>query len=119
MNEREPKHGHVERLSEALERGAPPPGNLAIPIFSHGTLEAELYRPTGVDLQTPHTRDEVYVVARGTATFFDGASEHEVGAGDFLFVPAGREHRFRRFDADFAVWVFFYGPDGGEAPGSR
>ncbi len=109
------KRGHVERLGEALGRGPPPPGNLAVPIFSHGSLEAELYSPKDVDAQTPHSRDEVYVVARGTATFFDGAAEHEVGPGDFLFVPAGREHRFKRFDAGFSVWVFFYGPEGGEA----
>jgi mannose-6-phosphate isomerase-like protein (cupin superfamily) len=35
-------------------------------------------------------------------------------AGDFLFVPAGIEHRFTNFTADFSTWVFFYGPKGGE-----
>ena len=29
--------------------------------------------------------------------------------------PAGVEHRFEEFSDDLAVWVFFYGPEGGEA----
>jgi len=31
-----------------------------------------------------------------------------------LFVPAGVEHRFENFSDDFATWVIFYGPEGGE-----
>ncbi len=38
-----------------------------------------------------------------------------ISTGDFLFVPAGVEHRFENFTSDFATWVFFYGPVGGEA----
>jgi uncharacterized protein YjlB len=37
-----------------------------------------------------------------------------VGAGDVLFVPARMEHRFEAMSGDFAVWVMFYGPAGGE-----
>lgn len=48
---------HVS-LAEALVKGPPPPGNLAVPVFAHGSLE--------------------------------------------------------ECSADFAVWVFFYGPRGGE-----
>lgn len=95
-------------------RGDPPAGNLAVPVFAHGTLAAELYAPRGSDRQRPHTRDEVYVVARGEGSFFDGNTRHEVRPGAFVFVPAGQEHRFEDFTADFAVWVFFYGPEGGE-----
>ena len=107
---------HVS-LAEALAMGPPPAGNLAVPIFAHGSLEAELYTPVGSDPQKPHDRDEVYVVARGRGVFFDGADRHPVEAGAFLFVAAGRPHRFEDFSADFAVWVFFYGPRGGEATG--
>jgi mannose-6-phosphate isomerase-like protein (cupin superfamily) len=85
-----------------------------VPVFAHGSLEAELYQPRGSDPQTPHSRDEVYVVARGQGLFFDGAERHAVETGSFIFVPAGQEHRFERFSDDFAVWVFFYGPPGGE-----
>jgi hypothetical protein len=31
-----------------------------------------------------------------------------------VFVAAGQVHRFEDFSSDFAVWVAFYGPDGGE-----
>jgi mannose-6-phosphate isomerase-like protein (cupin superfamily) len=34
--------------------------------------------------------------------------------GDLLFVWAGVEHRFEEFTDDLAVWVVFYGPEGGE-----
>lgn len=101
-------------LVEALAKGPPPAGNLAIPVFAHGTLEVELYAPQEHDPQKPHERDEVYVVARGRGVFFDGSERHAVEAGTFLFVAAGRAHRFEDFSDDFAVWVFFYGPKGGE-----
>jgi hypothetical protein len=31
-----------------------------------------------------------------------------------FFVPAGVAHRFERFSPDFATWVVFWGPHGGE-----
>ena len=37
-----------------------------------------------------------------------------VQVGSFLCVPAGQIHRFEDFTSDFAVWVAFYGPEGGE-----
>ena len=104
-------------LAEALEKGPPPRGNLAVPIFAHGTLAAELYTPQELDPQPPHERDEIYVVARGTGQFFDGSARRAVGPGTFIFVAAGQVHRFEEFSSDFAVWVFFYGPPGGEAAG--
>jgi mannose-6-phosphate isomerase-like protein (cupin superfamily) len=97
-------------LAEALSKGPPPSGNLAVPIFSDGSLEVELYTPAGQDLQKPHDRDEVYFVARGNGLFFDGIQQRSVEAGSFLFVPAGHLHRFEAFSPDFAVWVIFYGP---------
>ncbi len=102
-------------LAEAVSKGPPPPGNLAIPVFSHGSLVVELYSPHGLDAQTPHSRDEVYFVARGTGLFFDGVHRQAVEVGAILFVPAGHVHRFEEFSPDFTVWVIFYGPDGGEA----
>jgi hypothetical protein len=29
-------------------------------------------------------------------------------------VPAGKAHRFENFTPDFATWVVFWGPQGGE-----
>ena len=102
-------------LEEGLRRADEAPKRFAT-LFSHGTLEVEFYAPRGVDPQTPHTRDEAYVVARGSGWFRCGPARDRVAAGDFLFVPAGMEHRFEEFSDDFGVWVFFYGPEGGEAP---
>jgi len=101
-------------LEQALKLGPPPAGNLAVPVFEHSTLNAELYSPRGYDPQQPHTRDEIYVVAQGKGLFFNGSERVLVQPGSFLFVAAGQEHRFEQFSDDFAVWVFFYGPEGGE-----
>jgi mannose-6-phosphate isomerase-like protein (cupin superfamily) len=85
-------------------------------VFSHGTLEVEIYRPAGVDKQTPHDRDELYVIASGCGFFTkNGESRQPFEVGEVLFVPAGVEHRFEEFSDDFSTWVFFYGPVGGEA----
>jgi quercetin dioxygenase-like cupin family protein len=101
-------------LEEALSLGPPPAGNLAVPVFKHGSLDVELYTPQEIDPQKPHRRDEVYLVARGSGTFYDGHERRSVLPGSFIFVAAGEPHRFEDFSPDFAVWVFFYGPDGGE-----
>lgn len=83
-------------------------------LFTHGSLEIEIYKPEGVDRQTPHGRDEVYVVASGSGWFVNGDTREPFEAGEVLFVPAGVEHRFEDFTDDFSTWVMFYGPEGGE-----
>lgn len=83
-------------------------------VFTHGTLVAEFYKPDKIDLQKPHDRDEIYVVVSGTGIFFNAGKRWNFKPGDFLFVPAGIEHRFEKFTDDFSTWVFFYGPKGGE-----
>lgn len=85
-----------------------------VKLFEHGSLEVEYYKPSKVDLQKPHSRDEVYVVASGSGQFINGERQHPFETGEVLFVPAGVEHRFIDFSEDFATWVFFYGPEGGE-----
>ena len=82
--------------------------------MKHGTMEVLIYAPRGNDPQTPHTRDEVYIVFSGSGVFFDGKERYSFKAGDVLFVPANAEHRFEKFTDDFVTWVVFYGPDGGE-----
>lgn len=88
---------------------------LFLEVFSHGTLVLEVYKPVGKDLQKPHDRDEVYIIMSGEGVFFSDGARHSFQAGDFLFVPAGIEHRFEDFSEDFATWVIFYGPEGGES----
>lgn len=87
---------------------------LFLELFSHGTLSVEIYKPVEEDLQKPHEKDEVYVVISGTGEFINGNKRTFFQPGDFLFVPAGVEHRFINFSTDFATWVIFYGPKGGE-----
>jgi len=91
-----------------------PEGRRSAQILRHGSLEVRWYAPRGSDPQTPHERDELYVVASGRAEFVRGSERAAVGAGDVLFVPARMEHRFEDMSADFGTWVMFYGPAGGE-----
>ncbi|MEQ8660715.1 MAG: cupin domain-containing protein [Gammaproteobacteria bacterium] len=111
---------HVTTLDAAFALGPPPAGALSIPVFTHGSLDVRLYAPPGEDRQVPHERDEAYVVARGHAAFVAGDGQrHALAPGSFVFVAAGETHRFEAMSADFAVWVLFYGPAGGEAAAPR
>jgi mannose-6-phosphate isomerase-like protein (cupin superfamily) len=99
-----------------LQRQLPGPAGQRFAVaFERGSLSVEMYAPRGSDPQQPHTRDEVYVVVSGRGEFVNGAERHAFGPGDLMFVPAGVEHRFEQFSDDLAVWVVFYGPEGGEA----
>jgi mannose-6-phosphate isomerase-like protein (cupin superfamily) len=108
--------GRRLNVAGALAKLPGPAGARFVKLFQHGTLEVEIYAPRGTDPQQPHRRDEIYVVAAGSGTFFCDGAREPFSTGDFLFVPAGVEHRFEEFTDDLAVWVVFYGPDGGENP---
>lgn len=83
-------------------------------LLKHGTMELGFYKPDCTDLQQPHTRDEIYIVQSGSGFFVCGEERSPFVAGEALFVPAGIVHRFEDFSSDFATWVIFYGPAGGE-----
>ena len=106
--------------SELLQRLPGPPsskwpdGERSVAAFSHGTLTVKLYAPRGLDPQTPHDRDEVYFILSGSGDFIVAGERSRFVAGDALFVTASVEHRFENFTPDFATWVVFYGPVGGE-----
>ena len=102
-------------VKDALARLPGTQGERFVKVLEHGSLVVEIYAPRGRDPQTPHTRDEVYIVMEGSGEFINGESRAPFGKGDLLFVPAGREHRFENFTDDLVVWVIFYGPEGGEA----
>jgi mannose-6-phosphate isomerase-like protein (cupin superfamily) len=99
---------------EALSRLPGENGKRLAIVFEHGSLLVELYSPIGVDLQQPHTRDEVYFVASGSGEFVYGENREAFGPSDILFAAAGAVHRFENFTNDLVVWVLFYGPEGGE-----
>ena len=101
----------ISNALESLEGVSDPFSEL----FKHGSLSVEIYKPNEVDLQQPHTRDELYVVAAGEGYFINGETRKKFEQGEVLFVPAGVEHRFEDFSKDFCTWVFFYGPEGGES----
>lgn len=97
--------------------------------MAHGTMELRWFAPKQADPQTPHDRDELYIVMAGTGTFMRAVESHPFddtalpiqgeervpfGPGDALFVAAGTVHRFEDFSDDFATWIVFYGPEGGE-----
>jgi mannose-6-phosphate isomerase-like protein (cupin superfamily) len=80
----------------------------------HGTMRLGLYAPRGKDIQTPHQQDELYIVIAGTGTFIRNGERQPFKPHDALFVEAGVEHRFVDTSDDFATWVIFWGPPGGE-----
>jgi hypothetical protein len=57
---------HRLTLPAALARLPGPAGERFVELFRHGTLSIELYAPRGHDPQTPHSKDEVYVVVHGS-----------------------------------------------------
>lgn len=83
-------------------------------LFKHGTMSMEIFKPEVKDTQEPHDQDEIYIIVNGKSEFYCAGKSKKVSAGDFLFVPAGKEHRFTDFSEDFSTWVIFYGPIGGE-----
>ncbi|MBI4693868.1 MAG: cupin domain-containing protein [Gammaproteobacteria bacterium] len=86
-----------------------PAGRLSHLAFLDADLELRHYAPRGVDPQTPHDRDELYIVISGSGTFVRGAARVPFGPGDVLFAAAHETHRFEDFGDDFATWVVFYG----------
>lgn len=78
-------------------------------------MQLRWYAPEGEDPQVPHDQDELYIVRSGTGWLRGGAERVGFVPHDALFVRAGEPHRFEDFSNDFATWVVFYGPKGGES----
>ena len=112
----QPGHGHIVALAEARARIPGPAGEHATTVLQRGSLNVKLSMPTPPNQQTPHAQDEIYVIISGRGVLFHGGKSDAFEAGDLLFVAAGTEHRFEEFSEDLAVWVIFYGPEGGEVP---
>lgn len=108
-------HVDLATARAQLAQAAPLPFAL---LLRHGTMSVELFAPKDFDTQQPHLQDELYVLISGTATLFRAGERIACQAPDVLFVPAGMEHRFEDFSADFSTWVIFYGPQGGEPASS-
>jgi mannose-6-phosphate isomerase-like protein (cupin superfamily) len=111
-----PDRSRVIRLAEARASIPGPEGGHSLSFLQRGTLNVKLSLPVAPNRQTPHAQDEIYVVVRGRGVLFHDGKRDRFEAGDLMFVAAGTEHRFEDFTEDLAVWVVFYGPDGGEVP---
>lgn len=106
----------MQRLTpgSALAKLSEVTGRQFMGVLHHGSLEVESTNQTRLIFRS-HTKDEIYIVISGSGVFINGEARHPFQAGEVLFVPAGVEHRFENFTEDFVTWVFFYGPEGGEA----
>ena len=103
--------GSPPPLSLAAARALPlPSGRRSAEAFRDGDLEVRLYVPNGHDPQTPHDRDELYIVASGSGHFRLEDALTPCNTGDLLYAAAHATHRFEDFSDDFAAWVIFYGP---------
>lgn len=95
--------------AEALQRLAETKTDFAR-LLEKQNFDVSLYKPDKTDPQTPHARDELYVIASGEGQFFCAGETEAFGTGDVLFVAASVEHRFENFTDDFSAWVIFFGP---------
>lgn len=81
-------------------------------------LSAGLYMlpAGGIDMQQPHTEDEIYYVISGSAAFRAGSQECSVQAGSILYVKANIEHRFHSISENLRVLVLFAPAEYSNAP---
>lgn len=77
---------------------------LRVPSLSLGLYELPA---GGVDLQQPHTEDEVYCVTAGHARVTVADEERAVGPGSVVYVAAAVPHRFHSTTANLRLLVFF------------
>jgi mannose-6-phosphate isomerase-like protein (cupin superfamily) len=71
----------------------------------------------GVDDQSPHHEDEIYVVQRGLATLVTDSGSAQARPGTVFYVPAHERHEFTDIREDLALLVIFAPPYGSRGPG--
>ena len=110
---------YLTTLTDA--KAAPIPDGLrSAQMMGYGSMKLRYYAPQGMDDQIPHDQDELYIVVSGQGVFAIGETEASLErqpfrTSDVLFAPSGLVHRFEKFSDDFATWVVFWGPKGGES----
>jgi mannose-6-phosphate isomerase-like protein (cupin superfamily) len=106
----EMKTGHtMDKISVTVALGNLKDDETYKRLIEKTDFDVGMYRPNETDDQTPHERDEVYVVATGTGEFVCAGERQAFVAGDLFYVPAGIEHRFENYSGDFSTWVVFIG----------
>jgi mannose-6-phosphate isomerase-like protein (cupin superfamily) len=91
-------------LAQRESPGAPYLEFLRVPDLSMGLY---VLAAGGVDSQSPHTEDEVYVVMEGKAVLRIAEHDHPVRAGSVAYVAKNVEHRFHSIESELRVLVFF------------
>jgi mannose-6-phosphate isomerase-like protein (cupin superfamily) len=73
------------------------------------SLSAGLYMLAAgaVDMQEPHTEDEIYFVISGRGNIQVDQESRPVEAGSLVYVKAHAEHRFHTITEDLRVLVIF------------
>ena len=79
-----------------------------VPDLSVGTYSIPV---GGVDDQSPHTEDEIYVCTGGRATLRTPSGDAAIAPGVVVYVPAGEEHRFVDVTQDLSLFVLFAPPE--------
>lgn len=105
-------HISIDKAVEALQKEKDKPFTV---LMKNRSMSIEYFSPKIVDTQQPHKQDEIYVIASGASRFYRDGETINCKKGDVIFVPANIEHKFINFTSDFASWVIFYGPEGGES----
>lgn len=85
-----------------------------IEAFKHGSMSLIYFAPEGIDYQTPHDQDEIYIVLDGSGVIEIEGVPHPFSTGSAIFVAAGKLHRFVGNLSGIKMWAIFYGPKGGE-----
>ncbi|HGE5782837.1 TPA: cupin domain-containing protein [Bacillus pseudomycoides] len=78
--------------------------------FLHETdLSMGIYelKAGSVDMQQPHTEDEVYYIISGSAQLEVEEENVFVKFGSIIYVKANMKHRFHTIEEDLTVLVFF------------
>ena len=109
-----PTHGRSAHRTEpvVLARDEVAPGRWTEWVRSQA-LSSGVYRIAagGVDDQSPHREDEVYVVTAGAAVLDVEGTRTPVAPGSVAFVPRRAEHRFVDISEALEVAVVFAPPE--------
>jgi quercetin dioxygenase-like cupin family protein len=65
----------------------------------------------GVDGQSPHNEDEIYIVMAGRSRFTAGEETRDAAPGDVIFVAAHVPHRFHDITEELRIIVLFAPPE--------
>ena len=97
-------HELGQLADQQAQAGKPYLEFLRVPSLSMGVYRLPA---GGVDLQSPHTEDEVYYVVSGRALIRVGEADRAVGPGSIVYVAANVPHRFHAIAEELIVLVFF------------